>query len=271
MDPYYSDDLVTLYHGDIAEVLPTLGTFSACIADPPFGTTNLDWDQWPQGWPSLVAEHTSTLWCFGTARMFFDRLHDFATWRFGQDIVWRKNTATSMQLDRFRRQHEQVMHFYRGAWPDQRRVLPKVAATRTSSSKRRDAGVLISDEKSGDRVFDNHFKPMDTPWVDEGTRYVTSVIDVPKAPHRGRINATQKPVGIIEPLIAYSCPVDGVVLDPFAGSGSTAIAARNLGRRSVLIETREEQCESAALRLSQQEGLFGALVPASPEGGEQRG
>jgi site-specific DNA-methyltransferase (adenine-specific) len=41
------------------------------------------------------------------------------------------------------------------------------------------------------------------------------------------------------------------VLDIFAGSGSTGRAARAIGRRAVLIEKRESQCEAAALRLTQ--------------------
>jgi len=78
--------------------------------------------------------------------------------------------------------------------------------------------------------------------------------------HGRAIHPTEKPTGILEPLIAYACPTGGVVLDPFAGSGSTGITARNLGRRAVLIEAREVQCEATAIRLAQGVLDFGGVA-----------
>lgn len=65
-----------------------------------------------------------------------------------------------------------------------------------------------------------------------------------------------KPVGLLEILMKVCTPIGGTVLDPFAGSGSTLIAARNLGRKAIGVEINERYCEIAARRLAQ-----GVLIP----------
>ena len=61
---------------------------------------------------------------------------------------------------------------------------------------------------------------------------------------------TQKPEKLIAKLILASCPENGIVLDPFLGSGTTSVAAKKLGRNYVGIEKNEEYCCWAEKRLS---------------------
>jgi len=71
-----------------------------------------------------------------------------------------------------------------------------------------------------------------------------------------RLHPTQKPVGIFTPLIeAFTKPGD-TVLDPFCGSGSTLVAARDLGRRFIGIELDEAHHRTSSRRLAEKQPVL---------------
>lgn len=240
--PYWEDKDtgLALYLGDMREVLPALGLKADLVlTDPPYQSTSLAWDRWPDGWPSLAATVASSMWCFGSMRMFLDRAHEFTDWKLSQDVVWEKHNGTGFAADRFKRVHEVALHWYRGDWRDVHHDTPRVAYTGPDKHAR---------ARYDDRAAHAGSIKAVT-YEDDGTRLTRSVIKVKSV--RGRaVHETEKPLGILDPLIRYACPPGGLVVDPFFGSGSTLDAARQSGRRAIGIEANEEYAERAVRRLS---------------------
>lgn len=242
IEPYFADEHVQLYLGDMRELLPELGVRAdVCITDPPYGETALAWDRWPGGWPALVANRTSSLWCFGSMRMFLDRASDFETWTLAQDVVWEKHNGTGSAADRFRRVHEHITHWYRGPWRELHHVVPRVPAVYDAKGRTKSATRVQHGAHHG-TIAPHHYE-------DDGLRLTRSVLKAGSV--RGGLHPTEKPGAVLAPLIEYSTVKGGLVLDPFAGSASTLLTARQLGRRAIGIEANEEYCERAAKRLSE--------------------
>lgn len=242
MKPYYSDDQITLYRGDMRDIVPALGlTADAIVTDPPYGETSLEWDRWPEGWPKVAATVAPQMWCFGSLRMFMDKAHDLVGWKMAQDIIWQKHNGTNPFNDRFRRVHELAAHFYRKgtAWADLYKspIYTNDATARTVRRKKRppqwgDIGEAVYRSEDGG------------PRLEESVIYARSC-------HGYAVHPTQKPEAIIRPLLQYSVPPGGTVLDCFAGSGTTLVVAREFGLRAVGIEGKEEYCRKIVERLSQ--------------------
>lgn len=72
----------------------------------------------------------------------------------------------------------------------------------------------------------------------------------------GKQHPTQKPLSLMQWCINLAGDVQ-TILDPFAGSGTTAVAAKNLGRKCVCVEREEQYCEIIAKRCSQEVFNFG--------------
>jgi site-specific DNA-methyltransferase (adenine-specific) len=243
IQPYYEDDFTSVYHADAREILAVLREampWEVAIVDPPYGETSLEWDRWIDGWPALMPGNS--MWCFGSMRMFLEHASEFASWRFAQDMVWEKGNGSGFDTDRFKRVHEVITHWYRGPWDEVRHVTPRVQGEV-------DAGEAV---RRRTPTSAPHRSQIGTKraWAEDGTRLMRSVVKVSSC--RGYAqHPTQKPEGILAPLIEYSATPGPLVCDPFMGSGSTLVTAKRLGRRAVGIEIDEKFCEIAAGRLSQ--------------------
>jgi site-specific DNA-methyltransferase (adenine-specific) len=251
--PFYADHAVTLYQGDAMALLPLLPRADAIVTDPPYGETSLDWDKWPDGWPALAALVAPQMWCFGSMRMFLDKRADLADWKLAQDIVWEKHNGSGFAADRFRRMHEHALHFYRGDWGSVFKA-PQYTMDAKARTVRKKAKAAAWHGATGETTYQTE---------DGGPRLMGTVIFA-RSCHRDAVNETQKPEDIVAPLVLYSVPPGGLLIDPFAGSGTTGAVARKTGRRAILIEKRESQCSHIASRLAQGDLLMDNSNSTSP-------
>src|SRR5690606_19666997 len=81
------------------------------------------------------------------------------------------------------------------------------------------------------------------------TSNVLTYAPVQSMAKNGRLHPHQKPIPLMQDLIAKT---SGVIADPTAGSGSTLVAAAEMGRKAIGVEMDEADCEKAAKRLAAQ-------------------
>lgn len=237
MKPFYEDDQITLYCGDMREIVPALGlTADAIVTDPPYEETSLKWDRWPKGWVKVVEAVAPQMWCFGSVRMFWEHRDEFAEWKHAQEIIWEKHNGSGFATDRFKRVHELALHFYLGDWSSLYKKTPMIQ------------GAYKAPKRFAQPAHTGEIGAYSA--QDKDSRIQRSVIHV-RSCHGHAIHPTQKPEGIIRPLLQHSVPPGGLVLDCFAGSGTTLAVARELGLRAVGIDSKEEYCNKIVDRLSQ--------------------
>lgn len=247
MTPLYasSDGAARLYLGDCRQVVPSLPAddlADLALADPPYGDTSLAWDKRVDGWLEAVESRlkpNASLWIFGSMRFLLASARHLRGWSYAQDVVWEKQNGSSLAADRFRRVHEHAVQFYRGKWGE---VFKEPQYTRDAVAKQ------VRLKRGGPAQWGSI---EGSPYASEdgGPRLQRSVLRFPNL-HGSAIHPTEKPVALLRTLIAYACPPGGLVLDPFAGSGSTLVAAMESGRRAVGVELNPGYAASAATRIT---------------------
>ena len=110
-------------------------------------------------------------------------------------------------------------------------------------------------DKKGNITFDNPFGDCELAWTNLNKKSVKKYVCIQQgfiSEERDRFHPTQKPVKLFSNIIKDYCPEGGVVLDPFLGSGTTAVACKQLKRNFIGIEISEKYCEIARQRLRQE-------------------
>ncbi len=226
MKPYYQDEWVTIYHGDCLEATD-LPVIDLILTDPPYGS--------------------------GLAVDFANRFSTPAgKW-------WNKSDRTGQA------RHTPIIGDNQPFDPSfvldlGSRVKVLWGANWYSSRLPDSGGWWIWDKRNGRRDVSNADWPMsevELAWtnVGKGARifrhtWFGLIRDSEAGEHH---HPTQKPVLLMQWCIEKS-KTDGLVLDPYMGSGTTLVAAKKLNRKCIGIEIEEKYCEIAAKRCSQ--GVF---------------
>ena len=241
--PYYQDEWVTLYHADCRDVLPTLDPDSVRLlfTDPPYGHGNhvddlnarLNEHRGIEGQP--IANDGDGM------REVVSAMLDAALPLLNDDcccccccggggpsptFAW-----VAQRLDR-----EGYQFFHSVIWD---KVNPGLGWR-----YRRQHEMVMVAHKRGKKLA----------WRDESVA-VPNVLSI--FPSRDRQHPNEKPVGLVARFVDAHTQAGELVLDPFAGGGTTLVVAKAMGRRAIGVEVEEKWCEVAAQRLAQE-----ALVAA---------
>jgi len=172
-------------------------------------------------------------------------------WYLRSDIVWSKpNPMPESVTDRPTKAHEYVFLLSKSA-----RYYYDADAVREASTDYEPR--TIGRERNVGGRTDGYTRPIGNVATPAGGRNLRSVWHIATEPYPGAHFATF-PQKLVEPCVKAGCPEGGVVLDPFAGSGTTGLVANRLGRRAILIDLSADYLDQALTRNAQKPLGLGA-------------
>lgn len=219
LTPYYDADGITIYHGDMRDILPNLQPVDLVVTDPPYVVglaSSVQETSKVGGWADLMNAATwYGIWLAECQRLTAPQ---GAAWVFNS---WRSFPALARGA-------------WEARWPIQSLLVWDKQSIGTGMRGLRPRYELVA------LFAHRRFRIPD--------RRITDIYPCrwPAGP-KPNGHPAEKPVGLLRHLIQISGAQR--ILDPFTGSGSTLVAAKQLGCRAVGIELEERWCELAVRRL----------------------
>jgi site-specific DNA-methyltransferase (adenine-specific) len=229
MTPYYSDDYVTIYHGDCREILPGLDGCDMVLTDPPFSAKTHDNAKSNKG--SRHGIKSIDFKSIDFKSIDFEEVRNAIT--AARSRRWSVMTVDFRHAARFEDHpptgHELVRV---GAWV-KTNPMPQISADRPASG--------------WEAIAYLHRADMKKEWNGGGCHgnYISNVDNTTAHP-------TSKPISMVRSFVERFSLGGDLVLDPFMGGGTTLRAAKDLGRKAIGIELDERYCEIAAKRCAQE-------------------
>ena len=225
MKSYYEADGITIYHGDCRDILPDVTGVQLVLTDPPFFMPATHYQsrvKWQRTWGDTSI--LSTFWSVIAATLV-PSLH-----KTGHLLVFCN--------------HESYPVFYPVLYGhfDFLKALVWNKGHVGLGRVWRNQHELIIAARWGSSVF-----------YEDG-KLRADVLSCSATPSVNRAHPVEKPLDLLQDLVSVTTTPGQFVLDAFMGSGTTLVAAKNLGRKAIGIEIEERYCEIAAERLSQ--GVF---------------
>jgi DNA modification methylase len=247
----FGDLLDAIVCADCLDILRKMDDKSVdvTITDPPYGTTGYAWDKaqdWQVWWKEIKRVTRGRVVVTAALPFTIDMVNSnragFKYW-----WTWSKGKAGNFAIAKHQplRVTEEVLVFEDGAYyPQMRPAEPDNMRPRGSVGKSSD---IIRLKSGVCKSRDEH---------DESERWPVNLLEIDSTQAEcnqvNRLHPTQKPLELMRYIIeTYTLPGE-IVLDPFCGSGSTCVAAKQTGRHYLGIEKDKHYAETTETRLLQE-------------------
>lgn len=243
---YYEDELIKLYNGDCLEVMDKLieegVKFDAIITDPPYGTTACKWDSiipFDEMWNRLkkLRDFNTPIVLFGS-EPFSSALRMSNIKEYKYDWVWDKKKGGNPLLSKIQpiKVYELISVFGNGGI----NYYPIMELRDKPKSRGKNKGKVS--ETTNNAFIENKVYTH---------KYPKSILEISNANQKGKVHPTQKPLSLMEYLINTYTNEGDTILDFTCGSGTTLVAGKKLGRKTIGIELEEKYCEITKNRILQ--------------------